>query len=71
MKIKLLTTNNEIEAKLIQGRLKEEGIRSYSMTSNQNYDPGIFGINSGMVPYDIFVAEEDLEKAKEIIQKRL
>jgi len=66
--IPLMTCNDNVEAKLIQGHLQNEGIPCF--LTNQNYTnlyPGMSGsMGTGI---QIQVNEEDAERASDIIRK--
>ncbi|MCQ2258937.1 MAG: DUF2007 domain-containing protein [Bacteroidaceae bacterium] len=64
MATKLTTCNNSFEAELIKGRLESEGIGCVLQGEGVSVLYG--GI--GAMPVNVLVCEEDLEKAKSIIE---
>jgi CheY-like chemotaxis protein len=66
--IKLLVADSESHAVTIKSLLESEGIKVVIVTSNVSYAPGILGVYNGFVPYDVFIPEADLEKAKELLK---
>ncbi|MBR4219095.1 MAG: DUF2007 domain-containing protein [Bacteroidales bacterium] len=66
--IRLTTCSSSIEAHLIQDLLKQEGISC--ILQNENIS-NIFGSATlELTGVDILVYEEDLEKAKALLQRR-
>ena len=68
--IKLITLNNAQEAHILQGRLENEGIECFLTNENFTNLVPVFNnmLGSGV---QIQVAEEDFEKAREIIKDKL
>jgi hypothetical protein len=67
--IKLLTAENESHAIHIKAILESGGLKVAMSTSNQSFLPGTIGVNNGIVPYDIYIRESDLTKAKELLKE--
>ncbi len=59
---------SESEAVRIKSLLQSENIKAFISASNSDMSSGIFGISNGAVAYDIFVREEDMKKAIEILK---
>jgi hypothetical protein len=62
--LKIVTTvGNELEADLVCGLLADVGIHSMQQASARGgqWNPG--------VPYDVYVAEHDLERAREVLSE--
>ncbi len=67
--IKLYVARDEGEALAIKSYLESEGVKVGMNTSNNNLT-GIFGVNNGLVQYDLFVREEDKEKGVELLKQK-
>ena len=67
--IKLYVARDEGEALAIKSYLEGEGVKVGMSTSNNNLT-GIFGVSNGLVQYDLFVKEEDREKAVSMLKQR-
>lgn len=62
---KLITCEQSFQAHLIKGRLEAEGIPSFIANDNMNFVYG--GINTSITGVDIYVNNEDFDKAKAIL----
>ncbi len=58
------TYPNEMEARLLAGRLEEEGIRSVIKPRGAGYALG-YGAHS-FTPHSLYVLERDLERARSV-----
>lgn len=65
--VKLTTCENSFQANVIKGRLESEGIQS--MLKNENFNFLYGGLNNSSVGVDVVVLEEDLERAKIILNE--
>ncbi len=61
----LVTYPNEMEARLLEEMLREEGIPSMVKPRGGGY--GLFG-QDPFIAHSVYVLEENLEKAKEIAE---
>lgn len=65
--VPVYTTNDEIEARMIQELLRNHGIES---TINAETAPGLFPMKTGdLAKQDILVLESEVERAMEIISE--
>ena len=64
--VRLTTCNNSYEAHILQGTLQAEGIAS--ALHNENMTNLFGGLISGFSGVDIFVFEDELERAREIME---
>ncbi len=67
--IKLYVARDEAEAISIKSYLEGDGVKVGMSTSNNNLT-GIFGVSNGLVQYDLFVKEEDKEKAVKLLKRK-
>ncbi|MDB5259975.1 MAG: putative prokaryotic signal transducing protein [Candidatus Nomurabacteria bacterium] len=67
--IKLIETGDEGGALYIKGLLESQGMKVVISSSNNSYMPGVMGVYNGMVPYDVYIRDTDIEKAKEILKE--
>lgn len=65
--VKLTTCENSFQANVIKGRLESEGIQC--MLKNENFNFLYGGLNNSSVGVDVVVLEEDLERAKIILNE--
>ena len=63
--LKLTTVSNEIEAEVVCGLLREHGIPCAHQRSNFSAAIGEGAFMAG--PWEVFVAEEDLEAARRLL----
>lgn len=64
--VKLITCNDAIQAHILQGALENEGIDS--VLHNENFSNLYRGFVSNIAGVDIFVVEEDYEKAIQVLK---
>ena len=65
--VKLLTCNDAMKAHILQGALENEGIES--VLHNENFSSLMKNCVSNIAGVDIFVAEEDYEKAIQVLKE--
>lgn len=64
--VKLITCNDAMNAHILQGALENEGIDS--VLHNENFSSLYKGLVNNISGVDIFVAEEDYEKAVQVLR---
>ena len=61
------TYSNEMEARLMADRLKEEGIASVVKAKGEGY--GISSLMSSFIPHSVYVLEEHAERARSLLEE--
>jgi hypothetical protein len=64
--VRLTTCNNSYEAHILQGALQAEGITS--VLHNENMSNLYFNVISGFSGVDVLVYEDDLQRAREVLE---
>ena len=67
--IQVYLAKDEMEASIIKGLFESNGIRVSVSSSNSN-SPNVYLSNMHNVPYGVYVEEDKLEKAKEILAQK-
>ena len=65
--VRLTTCNNSYEAHILQGALQAEGIAS--VLHNENMTNLFGGLISGFSGVDVFVYEDELDRAREVMEQ--
>lgn len=66
--VKLITCNTSVEAHILQGKLRSAGIDS--VLHNENMSNLYGGMIAAFTGVDIFVFEDEFERAREIINQQ-
>jgi hypothetical protein len=64
--VKLITCNDAMQAHILQGALRNEGIES--LLHNENFSTLMKSYISNIAGVDIFVLEEDYDKAVQVLK---
>ncbi len=65
--VRLITCNDAMKAHILQGALENEGIKS--ILHNENFSTLYKGFVSSIAGVDILVAEEDYDKAVQVLRE--